>query len=116
MSAFLTVGAVELPQITFNALLNLRHASLHLGAREVAVAVVHRLELGAIDRNAGLGKQIELTAHDNEPAADLADRCAIVLGQSRRSSCDPAPAGRSATSPPHCARLRVQAGGSTEPG
>ena len=43
----LPVGGVELLQITRYALLNLRYAPLHLGAREVLVAVVHRLKLAA---------------------------------------------------------------------
>ena len=52
----LPIGAVQLLQITRNAFLNLLHAPLHLGACEVAVAVVHRLELRAVNGNAGLGK------------------------------------------------------------
>ena len=53
----LPVGGVELLQIARDALLNLRHAPVHLGAGEVLVAVVHRLELTAVDRDAGLREQ-----------------------------------------------------------
>ena len=49
----LPVGSVELLQVTGNALLNLSHAPLHLGTGEVLVSVVHRLELAAVNRNAG---------------------------------------------------------------
>jgi hypothetical protein len=49
----LPVGGVELLQIARNVLLNLRHAPVHLGAREVLVAIVDRLELAA-NGDAGL--------------------------------------------------------------
>ena len=77
----LSVGAVQLAQIAINAVLNLRQAPLHLGASEVPVPVVDRLELGAINRNAGVGEQIKLTTERHEPGADLADRTAIILAE-----------------------------------
>jgi hypothetical protein len=46
----LPVGGVELLQIARDALLNLRHAPVHLGAREVLVAIVDRLELAAVNK------------------------------------------------------------------
>ena len=49
LGRLLPVGGIELLKITRNALLDLRHAPLHLGAREVLVAVVHRLELAAVE-------------------------------------------------------------------
>ena len=49
-------------EITANALLDPRHPSLHLGGREIAVPVVDRLELAAVDRNARLGKQTKAYA------------------------------------------------------
>jgi len=39
-----------------DALLDLRHAPIHLGAREVLVAVVHRLELAAVNRDTGMSR------------------------------------------------------------
>jgi hypothetical protein len=37
-----------------DALLDLRHAPLHLGARKVLIPVIDRLEFAAINRDAGL--------------------------------------------------------------
>ena len=54
LGRLLPVGAVELLQIARDALLDLRHASIHFGAREVLVAIVDRLELVAVNGDAGL--------------------------------------------------------------
>ena len=81
LGRLLPVGAVELLQIARDALLDLRHAPLHLGAREVLVAVVHRLELAAVDRHAGLREQAHRAAEPDKPGADLADGAAIVLAE-----------------------------------
>src|SRR5262245_31029583 len=78
---FLSIGAVELLQITRNALLNLSHAPVHLGTREVLVTVVHRLELAAVDRNPGLRQQTYGSAERNEPGAHLADGAAIIFAE-----------------------------------
>ena len=43
------VGRVHRRQVTRDALFDLRHPPLHLGRGEVLVAVVHRLELAAVD-------------------------------------------------------------------
>ena len=77
----LPVGAVELVQIAGDALLDLRHAPRHLRAREVLVAVVHRLELAAIDRDAGVREQAHGATERNEPGADLPDGAAVVLAE-----------------------------------
>ena len=58
----LPVGTIQLVQIAGNRDFDLFHAPLHLRGREVAVAIVHRLELGAINRNAGLGEELKPTA------------------------------------------------------
>ena len=50
-------NSVELLKIARDALLDLRHAPLHLGAREILVAVVRCLELAAVNRDAGLRQQ-----------------------------------------------------------
>jgi hypothetical protein len=60
-------GAVELVQITGNALRDLLHAPLHLRAREVLITVVHCLEFAAIDRNAGSSEQSHGAAERNKP-------------------------------------------------
>src|SRR6188472_4613500 len=77
----LPVGGVELLQIARNALLDLRHAPVHLGAREVLVAIVHRLELAAVDRHAGLREQAYRAAQRYEPSANLADGATIILAE-----------------------------------
>ena len=63
LGRLLPVGSVELLQIARDALLDLRHASVHLGAREVLIAVVHRLELAAVDRDAGFREQGLIVRH-----------------------------------------------------
>ena len=50
----LPIGAIELAQIAGNALLDLRQPPLHLCPRKVLVPVVYRLELAAINGNAGV--------------------------------------------------------------
>ena len=50
-----------------------------LALREVPVAVVHRLELAAIDRNARLREQTHRPAQGHKSRADLADRGTVVL-------------------------------------
>ena len=78
---FLSVGAVHLLQIARDALLDLLLAALHLRPREVPVPGVDRLELGAVDRNAGGGEQLKFATQRHAPGAHLADRFAIVLAE-----------------------------------
>jgi hypothetical protein len=58
----LPIGAIELTQISADTFLNLRHPPRHLGMREVAVAIVHRLELAAVDCDAWGLQQAHLPA------------------------------------------------------
>ena len=81
LGRLLPVDRVELLQIARDALLDLRHAPLHLRSREVPVAVVHRLELAAVDRDAGLREQANHAAQRDEACANLADCSAIVLAE-----------------------------------
>jgi hypothetical protein len=53
----ITPLSVELLQIARHALLDLSHAPVHLGPREVLVAIVDRLELAAVDRDVRLREQ-----------------------------------------------------------
>src|SRR6516225_509269 len=69
----LPVGSVELLQVTGNALLNLSHAPLHLGTGEVLVSVVHRLELAAVNRNAGFRQQPHGAAMGTSRPGPVAD-------------------------------------------
>ena len=68
----LPVGCLELAEVAFNALLQLCTAPLHLALREVAVAIVDRLELGSIDGDARGREQSQLAAQLHETGADLA--------------------------------------------
>ena len=68
-------------QIARDALLDLRHPPLHLGAREVLVAVVDCLELAAINRDAGLRQQAHRAAQCNKLSTNFADGSAIVLAE-----------------------------------
>ena len=81
LGRLLPVGGVELLQIARNALLDLRHAPLHLGTGEVPVTVVHRLELAAVDRDAGVRQQAHQAAEHNKLGTDLADGAAVVLAE-----------------------------------
>jgi len=56
-------------------------APLHLSAREVAIAVVHRLELTAVDGDARLHQQPHLSAKLNKARTDLLDGRPIVLAE-----------------------------------
>src|SRR5262249_7626094 len=71
----------ELLQIARNALLDLRHPSVHLGAREVLVAVVHRLKLAAVDRDAGFPQQAHGATKRDKAGTELPDRAAVVLAE-----------------------------------
>src|SRR5258708_11302467 len=81
LGRLLPVGGVDLLQIARDALLDLRHAPVHLGAREVLVTVVNRLEFAAIARNGGFCEQAQGATERNKPGADLPDRAAMVLAE-----------------------------------
>jgi hypothetical protein len=76
--ALLVVGAVQRPQITRDAGVDLLHPPADLGNRVILVAVVHRFELAAVDRNNGTGEEFEPTAKLDKLHAHRSDRCAIV--------------------------------------
>src|SRR5439155_17035158 len=77
----LQVGGVELAQIPRHALLDLSEAALHLGAREILVAVVDRFELAAVDGNARFHQQAHLSAKCDELRAHLAYRRPVILAE-----------------------------------
>jgi len=79
--ALFAVGPVQCPQVTRDAGLDLFHPSGDLGHRIVLVAVVHRLELAAVDRNNGTSEEFEPTAQPDELGAHRPDRHAIVLAE-----------------------------------
>src|SRR5687768_9871538 len=75
------IGCVELLEIARHALLNLSAAALDLRPREVAIPVVDRLELGAVDGHAGRVEEPQPAAEGNELGADLTDGPAAVLAE-----------------------------------
>ena len=78
---FLLIRCVERRHVATDAGFDLLHAPLHLGAGEVSVPVVHRLELAAIHRDHRLRQQVQLTAENDELSAYTADSRAIVLAE-----------------------------------
>ncbi|MOA00449.1 hypothetical protein D3C78_1198110 [compost metagenome] len=78
---FLTICGIERRQITIDAGLNLRHSPLKLGAGEVAVAIVDRLELAAVDGHQRFGEQTKLLAQHHELPTDAADCLAVILAE-----------------------------------
>ena len=68
----LPVGRLELAEVARNALFQLCATALHLALREVPVAIVDRLELGAVDGDARRREQSQLAAQLDEACADLA--------------------------------------------
>ena len=75
------VGCVQRLQVAVDAFLDLLHALFELVRREVAVAVVDRLELAAVNRHDAVGKQLELAADHDELAADVADAGTVVAAE-----------------------------------
>ena len=57
----LSISAIQMSKITRDAVLDLRHTALYLALRKVLVPGVDRLELGAVNGNAGVRQQTELT-------------------------------------------------------
>jgi hypothetical protein len=75
------IGPVQSGEATRDAGVDLLHPPAHLGRRIVLVAIVHRLELAAIDRDNGLGEEVQPTAQLNEPAARCSDRGPVVAAE-----------------------------------
>ena len=66
-------------QVPLDTLIDLLQPALHLRPGEVAIAIVDRLELAAIDGHEGIGKQVELAAQHHELATHQADRFTVVF-------------------------------------
>src|SRR5262249_57508766 len=77
----LQVSRIELAQVSRHALLDLSNPALHLRAREVLVPVVDRLELAAIDGDARLRQQTNLSAQRHKLRTYLADRRPVILAE-----------------------------------
>jgi hypothetical protein len=79
--ALFAVGPVQCPQVTRDAGVPLFHPPGDLGHRVVLVAIVHRFELAAVDRNNGTGEKFEPTAELHKLTTHRPDRRAIVLAE-----------------------------------
>src|SRR6266550_2662789 len=77
----LSVRSVQLCQVACNAFLQLLHPRLELSVGEVLIAVVHRLELAAIDRHDGVGEEVQATTQDDKFFADLMNRLAVIFAK-----------------------------------
>ena len=75
------IGSLQLLEETIQTRLNLRQAALHLGPREVPVAVIDGLELAAVDNHQRLGKEVQTTAQDNKLTTHAANRLFVVLAK-----------------------------------
>ena len=74
-------SAAVFSQVVIDAGLGLLHSPLKLGAGEVAVAVVDRLELAAIDGHKRFREQAKLLAQHHELPTDAADCLAVILAE-----------------------------------
>src|SRR6266851_3837170 len=68
-------------QVTRDAGVDLLHPPDDLGHRVLLVAILHRFELAAVDRNNGTSEELEPTAKLDELSAHRPDRRAIVLAE-----------------------------------
>jgi len=78
---FLTISGIQCAQVAIDAGLDLLHSPLKLGAGEVAVAVVDRLELAAIDGHKCFREQAKLLAQHHELPTDAADCLAVIFAE-----------------------------------
>lgn len=73
-----SVGGVHRCQIAVDAFFDLLHPGAQLAVGEVAITVVDRFELAAVDGHLRLGEQIELATQHDELPADIANGFAVV--------------------------------------
>src|SRR5215471_11347326 len=64
--ALFAVGSVQRSQVTRDAGVDLLRPPDDLGDRVIFVAIVHRFELTAVDRNNGAGEQAQLAAQHHK--------------------------------------------------
>jgi hypothetical protein len=79
--ALFAVGLVQRSQVTRDAGVDLLHPPDDLGDRVIFVAIVHRFELTAVDRNNGAGEQAQLAAQHHKLGTHRPDRRAVVLAK-----------------------------------
>jgi hypothetical protein len=72
---------VQCPQITRDAGIDLLHPPGDLGHGVIHVAVVHRFELAAVNRNHRSGEQAQLAAQHHKLGTHRPDRCTVILAE-----------------------------------
>ena len=77
----LSVGAMELCQVTTDARFDLFYPSLEFRVGEIAIAAVHRLEFAAVDSDDRIRKKVKLLAQNDELTAYIADRFTVVFSE-----------------------------------
>jgi hypothetical protein len=77
----LPVSRIEIDQVAIDARFDFFHPSLQLGAGEISVTIVNRLELAAINGNQRLGEQTKPLAQHDELSANVPDCFAIVFAE-----------------------------------
>src|SRR5262249_15090539 len=64
-------------------IIDLCKSAFHLCAGEILISIIDRLELAAVDRNARLREQAQLSTKGDELRANLADRSSVILAEIR---------------------------------
>jgi hypothetical protein len=82
-SARITVGPIQIRQVTGDTFLQLLHPRLELVVGKIAIPAVHGLELTAIDRHERIGEQVQAAAKKHELPAHAPNGRAIVLAEIR---------------------------------
>ena len=77
----LSVRTIELGEIAVDGALDGCHPPRETVLREVLLAVVHRLELAAVDGDGGGIEKMQIAAQRNELRADLADGRTVVAAE-----------------------------------
>ena len=103
-NSFLTIRRLQRRQIALDARLDLIHPLLQLGAGEVLISGVDRLELAAVDRRHRMGEQVQPPTHLDKLSARRADRRTVVLPE----VCDGLEVWRQPSGQPH--QLDIAAG------
>src|SRR6266478_3852120 len=78
---FLSIRRIELGEIPRHTLLELRAPAIDLPSCKIAISIVDRFELAAVDRDARLRQQTHLATEIDEARAHPADRRTIVLAE-----------------------------------
>lgn len=79
----IAIGSIQFGEVACDTGFELLDTGVELPVGEVLVAIVHGLELAAVNGDEGIGKQVEPPAQQDEFAADATDRRALVFPEVR---------------------------------